>query len=1193
MTRTRAALISTVLFAAGLFVAQLVHLTRDASATETAQAPRNQFQEYLERKAREAEQERTGPRPDLMKLPGDYTRPASTWRSSEKVFYADLLAKGRFDVLVVPFQVQDFAIDRTARSLMTAELASAIGAAQKKVPDPYLVARALGDGERRFDLNEVYRLAERLGVTGIVLGYVGHRSNNIMRMTIQYRDGSQGLFNPATVFNFTQFENLSFSDEDPPIEVFERLLPRVLAAVGIDSPKAPSPRPTRRFDAAELPLSPLRMVSDHAEQARDAYYLQLLAALAPRNAERTRERLNEKSMLAILGMSPASPDYRVLKARALMHMGLRSAALKALGTPDSAEKKHLFAMLNGNLPDAERYSAQIKHGARMVIASLESNDMAGAYGVRTQKQSLDKAEALKLPGDVWPLLAARAMTEWDSWSQQKNIRLKALLDREFPISSFTAEGIVRGAASLGDVSKVQTTLDLSVLDHVRKLLENQAATLCCAPLKAQVTALDYLDLIENLGTDNLMRHADFLTRIQGAPESALEFLTRIEGSYRDHPQFALNRARTESQLARQADGTRREGLRKSAFDHALNAMYWEQGQTRIAGEAWNARPVIAGRELLVDNFFASDYPFRSFYPTWQKGIVFYGTSERGASQSEAIRANEYAALQNSTFDFGPVSELTGILAAMGNNWDQFDEVLKSIENRFAGNPKRAQLIAKHSARKGDVRSAQKYYQEAIDSQPGQWQAYMDLGKLLFEEGNVDKASQTLMSYPGFTKASDENSVGLSNRAFEAGSLFYWSGNFERALPLYRIAAELKTGSDASMSSEIRINLLDGDYDAALTGSRERAGRYNSSPAYRDYLGMLHAMERSKEAWDGFNVLIGQLDKPEIWETPLVGHRFAGATESEIVAWTAQEPVRSAGERYGYTAMYLLRAGVTDRLPTKDLASAIAAIEHPVWKVAQWGHIVRSSPDGKNQRILSPVRTPSSTAPPGLGTKEKTRMKSDLVYFAEAYRAIRAGDFAGAKAMLEEASTLYDLTENVTLGYMLPYYAFAAAKAGDVKSVVAFLDKFPAEYRRFDYYLARAALAGIAGKVNESLQDLKLSLYRRPFTEFRPLYTEYEFAEICEWLYEATQNAKYRDTAVSWAKKVQAFNPWFAWAYAMEAKLSADANERRRAIAIAFYLDKKSERLAAIPKSEIDAAVRESDGTNPFLGVKGSSKKDSV
>jgi len=1199
MTRTRIALVVVLPIVAGLF-AQPVRTVEDALVGQIAQAPKAPYPApapHLEFMFRQMEKEALKqPRPDLAQIPRGYPRPASAWRSNEKAAYGDLLAKGRFDVLVVPFQVQDYALDRITRSLMTAELALAIGAVQRKVPDPHLVARALGDGERRFDLNEVYRLAERLGVTRVVLGYVGHRRNNMMRLTIQYQDSSSGLLNPAAAFKLTHFDDLSFSDEDPPIEVYERLLPRVLAAIGIDSPKGAALRPGSRFDATELPLSPLGMVPDQAEPARDAYYLQLLAALTPRYAERSRERLIEKSFLAIQSMPAGSPDYRVLKARAFMHMGLRPAALKALGAPDSNEKKHVFAMLNGNLPDVERYSARIKPRVRAFIASLELNDIATTYGIRTQKKSLGEAEAMKLPGQVWPVLAARAMTDWDSWSQHENAKLKALLDREFPNSSFTVESIVRGAASLGDASKARTSLDLSVLDHVRKLLDTQAATLCCAPLAPRVTALDYLDLIESLGTDNLMRRAAFLVNIQGSPERALEFLTRIDGAYRDHPQFALNRARAESQMAERADGTRREGLQRSAYDQFLNAMYWEQGQTRTAGHAMNERTGPRWKPAdgsFADNFFAGDYPFRSFYPAWQGGITSAPAfPERSVPQSEAIRANEYARLRNSAFNFDPVFQLAE-RSAMGNKWDEVDEVLKSVEKRFVGNPRRAQLMAGISARRGDVQDAQRYYRESIKAQPEQWQSYWDLGKLLFEEGDVEKAAQTFMSYPAFTKTSDQNTVGLSNYAFEAGSLFYWSGNFEQAMPLYRIAAELETGSDANMSSEIRIKLMDGDYGAALEGSRARARRYNSPYAYRDYLGMLHAMDFSKEAWDGFNVVIGQFDRPEPWETPLVGHRLSGVTESEIAAWAAQQPMRSAGLMFGYSSIYLLRAGMTDRLPTKNLASLIAAIERPIWKSAQTGHILRSSLDGKSQTVVGPADRAGTVLPPGYGVDQKTRVKSDLVYFAEAYRAIRTGDFPVAKATLAEASTLYDMTNNVTLGYLLPYYAFAAAKAGDVKSVVALLDKFPIERRRFDYYLARAAIAGIAGKVEEALRSLRLALYRRPFTEFRPIYTEYEYAEICEWLYEATRNAKYRDIALNWAKNVQAFNPWFAWPHAMEAKLSTNASERRRAIAMAYYLDKNSERLAAVRKDDIDAAIKEYEGRNPFLRAKDLSRKDSI
>jgi hypothetical protein len=308
--------------------------------------------------------------------------------------------------------------------------------------------------------------------------------------------------------------------------------------------------------------------------------------------------------------------------------------------------------------------------------------------------------------------------------------------------------------------------------------------------------------------------------------------------------------------------------------------------------------------------------------------------------------------------------------------------------------------------------------------------------------------------------------------------------------------------------------------------------------------------------------------------------MAGATEADIAEWVARDPIRKSRN----AGMYLLRAGVTDRTPTQGLAAAVAAVERPVWKLER-GSVVRE------QDVLN-AGAPGVFLAQGISAANRTRVKSDLVYFSEAYRAMRTGDFAGANRIFEESLDLYNMRV-LDVGYLLPYYAFAAAKSGHSGEASARLDKFEAEYQRFDYHLARAAVAGLAGKTAESLKRLKLALHRRPFTESRPLYTEYQFAEMCEWLYEATRNAKYRDMALRWAKSVQIFGPWFAWPYAMEAKLSTDKEERSRAIAMAWYLDKQSERLAKVPKDEIDAAVKGFAGRNPFLNALESGKKDSI
>ena len=94
--------------------------------------------------------------------------------------------------------------------------------------------------------------------------------------------------------------------------------------------------------------------------------------------------------------------------------------------------------------------------------------------------------------------------------------------------------------------------------------------------------------------------------------------------------------------------------------------------------------------------------------------------------------------------------------------------------------------------------------------------------------------------------------------------------------------------------------------------------------------------------------------------------------------------------------------------------------------------------------------------------------------------------------------------------------------------------------------------------------------------------EYEYAELCELLYDATRNPGYREKALTWPKKFQTVQPWFAWSYAMEARLTTNANDRRRAMAMAYYLDRNSERLASLPQAAIKAAVKEFANRNPFL-----------
>src|SRR6185436_1532849 len=95
-------------------------------------------------------------------------------------------------------------------------------------------------------------------------------------------------------------------------------------------PRAPAAKQASRFDGSALPSSPSAMAADQPDPAKDAFTFLMYAALTPASAERTRERFVEKAFLAALPLAEDHPDYRLLRARTFMLMGVRPAALQAL-----------------------------------------------------------------------------------------------------------------------------------------------------------------------------------------------------------------------------------------------------------------------------------------------------------------------------------------------------------------------------------------------------------------------------------------------------------------------------------------------------------------------------------------------------------------------------------------------------------------------------------------------------------------------------------------------------------------------------------------------------------------------------------------------------------------------------------------------------------------------------------------------
>src|SRR5688572_16436073 len=110
--------------------------------------------------------------------------PSSLWAENQRAAYTNALKKQRVDVLVAPFQTQGYGLERTQRAIMSADLAYHLDPAVR-VAEPFLTARALGEGARRYDRDDIVELARSVGARTAVVGYVGHDLAHRMTVTIQ------------------------------------------------------------------------------------------------------------------------------------------------------------------------------------------------------------------------------------------------------------------------------------------------------------------------------------------------------------------------------------------------------------------------------------------------------------------------------------------------------------------------------------------------------------------------------------------------------------------------------------------------------------------------------------------------------------------------------------------------------------------------------------------------------------------------------------------------------------------------------------------------------------------------------------------------------------------------------------------------------------------------------------------------
>lgn len=1093
----------------------------------------------------------------------------SPWMESERELYQRVLGQQQVDILVVPFQIQGYGLDRIERALMTADLAHAIGSTNKySVADPWLVARALGEGMRRIDPNAVRRLAESVGARKIIYGYVGHDDHHAFTLTLQLEDLAQ---NSSGTQKWQQdWRAIDFTDEQTPALKFHDMLPPIVAALPFGVKLARQSVKSTGHDALRIEIAPLELVSSAKSPVFPLTGLVTLGALSSPSAELSRERIFERALLTALNTPRDQPGKSFLESYAFFSLGRRPSALMALNDEKTPQAATLRAIIDGNLPLAEQLFAELPDSLERLLLQISLRELQVYYSRRQTPAAMNLSKVFAMARSAWQPFVDRRMDEVDPWSNGDPADIKVLLDQNLPEPGLELQELVQGTAVARATTLDPIELDLANMRHIRRAAEHMRVSAFGSPTDLSAQPWDMLWLLEGLAEGRIVKRLWEQISLQGTPESAMRDLTRYAPLLSGHPALSAAQAYAAVQLAQTGpDDTRASWLQQSTQSAVLAAV-WDPGQNRTAYAALLAMGIPSSESEFMVDAYGHDYPRRAFWPSF-----FFG-----AEDPELRGAAELQALTFSSSDISPLSQIPP-----GDKPGQAGAVLASLGGRFTGNPLKPEPSHPDVTAESDPQAIVKKLRDAIKSDPEPWENYWALGTLLVESaGDYTEASRVFMSFPGFHAVNVNDPVALSSYAYDAGTLFYHIGQFQLAKPFYTIAADLDTGSSASMGSRVRLELIANDFPRAISDLFANASRYSDAYAYRDYLSFLHAFGQHDAAWHAFAQLDASFDLPQVWVSALVGHRMAGTDGREISAWLLRPEIRDARFRAQQFAPYFAVLWyATDRDPPPDLGTLVEELQGPPVGHIDVDGVTLLVPHPLDPKGLMSVSASPFRANHRLKLPPDTPIKSDLAYFADAYAALRAGHYDTAVDRFAAMADHYPIE-----GYPLGYFAYAAAKSGDKQQLAKYLDTLKHD-PGFDYWLARAFFAGIGKDAQGARDALQLAIRKRPSTDYRPIMSEYQYAEACEWLYQETQDPRFVLDLLSWVRGIQVSQPTQAWPYAMEYSHAPQVAARTRALAMTRYLDPKSKRIQNASRDELRAADAWFRDNNPFRVAAHSSK----
>ncbi len=1079
--------------------------------------------------------------------------PKSPWLVADAKAYSQLLARAKYDWLVVPTQIQYYGFDFIERSLISAEVADAV-ADQAKFPDPILVARALGEIRRRFDPVDLTALTQALGAKRRIEIFAGHDGTRRMTLTLRFMNCTAK--GKCTLIKQRDWRNLAFSDTEPPFRAVAALRNEIRKELlGVAKPFTQT-SVAAKPSAAWPGTTPAALV--RTPNAASPLTSALIAGITPNYAVVAKERLGVMALREWL-REPATADRRFHASNLARDLHRRPFALKLLESTSDPQAAGARELLNGNLPDAQARLKQITAPLPRLMLELRAQSLAVTYRREFTEEIGLLKKALGPSATAWQELVERAKRDGDLRKVGNSRQLKVLLDGLFPLEGF-------------DVRRVLDSEDLNVanLKHVRQALRQLNPADCCGPNSANRGRWQIYWLLEAAANANVQEALWHRLWFQGIPDAAIEDARRFEALLAGEPGFEYVRYRA------MFDDAELRGIKEPSTEARQKqdlVAYWAQGQTNGSNLA-----VWSGNYMNVyADAYAREFPTRSY---WQLTSWIEPANKRWGC----------TALDYSTSD----GDAVAWCLAQTPEADR-PKFLEQVAARFHGNEAVWKLLQANISKASGAADEVGRARAAVREDPASWERTLALATLLIRrDGNYAEAHKVFLDHPPFKlKASSKGAVALSNNAYDAGSLFYWQGQPALARAFYDIAADLETGSEASLTSAARLAQLDRKYARSADLFLDRANRYGSSYAFRDYLSLLYVTGHREDAYGMFRRLLNAFDNPQPWVAALVGQRMQAMDYETWKSWILLEEIRASRHRgRRFAANYAIMWATTDRKPPADFPKLVEKIEVDAKRSLSWGATVPLAvrrPMFSDETFESIIERSKTWKGSGAQLKENQAVKSEYVLLADALTAFHAGDHPAAVDKFAALADLYPIDSDYTK-VALPYFAYSAAKTGDKLGVEEFVGTLSNPAEDFDILLAKAFFAAVKRQPDAAVKALRSASYVRPFTDYRPLMVEYQYAEACELVWKETKDRRAKSMLLEWAKNHQAIQPTHAWAYAVEAEYSTIEADTTRALAITLYLDPQSPRIRKFDAQRIAAAKVWLVHNNPFVKPKGPIKK---